>query len=472
MLRTKRRARIGRGISSGGQPPARDNSRGTLSVSGLVLIGVGGIIGAGFFLGSGLPIRTAGPAVLLAFLFGAVINAQVTGALASLAIDDPVPGAFVTYTKTYLGSYAGFLEGWTYYIASVLTIASEAAAMAIFSHLWIKIVPLWVLTGVYALVVLAINAFGLKNFTRIESLMSVMKTGALAGFIVFMGAVLIGGPHLGLGTRTSVGAGHFFSGGFFPMGVSGLFQSMLIVIFAYAGVGVFSTAAAHMREPQAISRAAWITVGSLTTLYIGSIGVTLLVVPWRQISTSQSPFVMALLRSGFPALGDGLNLVILVASFSVMAGAVFAANQILRGLGDAHQAPSFVMLTNRPGTPAGALLVTTAGVAASVIVAYLLPANVYDFLISAASFLTFLSWFLILWAFLIWRGKKRDHGVHISSLAFGHPLSTFTVMAAILLMTGYALLQPEQRLGFYAFMALSVVVSIIYMAVRPARPAR
>lgn len=450
MLREKwRTKRLARSAGAG----SRDDS---LGVPGLVLIGVGGIIGAGFFLGSGLPIRTAGPAVLLAFLFGAVVNAQVTGALASLAIDDPQPGAFMTYAKKYIGSYAGFLEGWTYYIASVLTIASESVAMSIFSHLWIRIVPLWVLTGAYAGIVLAINAFGVRNFGRVESMMSGLKTGALVGFIAIVGSILLFPTH---DTAVVAARSHVsFAAGFFPTGASGLFQSMLIVIFAYAGIGVFATAASEMRRPKQISRAAWITVGGLTGLYIVSIGLLLLVVPWRQVGTSSSPFVMALERSGLVSMGDIFNFIILIASFSVMAGSVFSANQILKGLGAARQAPAFV--TDRPAF--GPLIVTTLGVAVTIVVSYLLPANVYDFLISASSFLTFLNWFLILWAFLAWRRRRLAQGVHVSSLAFGHPASSVATLGFILFLTGYALLQPQQRVGFYAFAVLWVGVTVVY----------
>ncbi|MGC8487947.1 MAG: amino acid permease [Clostridia bacterium] len=467
MLRTPRHPLKAAGEAApvaGARHAARSNGPGgTLGVPGLTLIGVGGIIGAGFFLGSGLPIRTAGPAVLLAFLLGAVVNAQVIGALSSLAVDHPEPGAFMTYAKQYIGPYAGFLEGWTYYIASILTIASESVAMSIFSHLWIPFVPLWVLTVIYAAIVLAINALGVKNFGRAESLMSVMKIAALAGFIVFLAYLLLFPAH-----DAALAGRHLaapWSGRLFPTGASGLFQSMLIVIFAYAGVGVFSTAASEMRHPRDVSKAAWMTVVVLTVLYLASIGLLLWVIPWRQMGLSTSPFVVALQRAGLPAFADVFNLVILIASFSVMAGAVFAANRILWGLGEARQGPQFVLAATRRGVPTGALAVTTGGVGATILVSYLLPANVYAFLISAASFLTFLNWFLILWAFLSWRRRRAGHSVHISSLAFGQPISSLAMMAFILFLSGYALVQPAQRLGFYAFGVLCVLVSIGYFAI-------
>ena len=94
-----------------GQTVQQSAKKGALGVPQLILIGVGGIIGAGFFLGAGLPIRTAGPAVLIAFLLGAIVTAQVAGALTSLAVYQPVKGSFMVYTQEYIGNFAGFLEG-------------------------------------------------------------------------------------------------------------------------------------------------------------------------------------------------------------------------------------------------------------------------------------------------------------------------------------------------------------------------
>lgn len=445
--------------------PSKKTGSTSLGVAGLVLIGTGGIIGAGFFLGAGLPIRTAGPAVLFAYLIGALVMAQVTGALTSLAVNDPQPGAFMTYANKYIGVYAGFLQGWSYYIASILTVASESVAMSIFSHLWIPYVPLWILTSVYALMVIVINGFGTNNFGRVESIMSTVKIGAMAGFIVFVGLSIL--PHSSsLSLRTPTHAIHPFSHGLFTNGTTGLFQSMLVVIFAYAGIGVFATATSQMQRPQDTHKAAWITVITLATLYMVSILLLLFVTPWQQMSTTKSPFVTVLQQSGIPLLGDAFNIIILVASFSVMAGAVFSANQILQSLSQVHQAPKFALLRNRRGTTIGSLSCTTVGVALTILISYSLPANVYNFLISASSFITFLNWFLILWAFLAWRHHSHDVQTKFSSLAFGQPASSVITMFFILLMTGYALLQRDQRIGFYAFAALCCFISLIYLSIR------
>lgn len=100
---------------------------GNMKIHQLVLIGVGGIIGAGFFLGSGLPIQLAGPAVLVSLLIGAWVTAQVTGALTTLAANHPDVTSFQAFSERYLGAYVGYVQGWVYFVSSILAIASESS---------------------------------------------------------------------------------------------------------------------------------------------------------------------------------------------------------------------------------------------------------------------------------------------------------------------------------------------------------
>ena len=473
MYRTKNRAEST--VSGEGIGPQQRT--GTLTLSELILIGVGGIIGAGFFLGCGLPIRMAGPAVLLSFLIGALLTAQVTGVLTSIATHHPVEGSFKVFADMYIGPFAGYMQGWVYYIASVLTIASEAVAMGVFTKVWWPGIPLWVSSLVFSAVILLINALGVQNFGRVESFMSIVKIAALAGFIAFVAVLLLGGH----GTATGVAifgaatgtasTGHVpaFIGRFFPHGVSGVLQSMLVVVFAYAGIGVFATAAPQVRDPRVIDRGALWTIVLLAALYIAAIGLLLLVEPWQTVSTRISPFVLTMERAGGSLWAGVFNAAILVASFSVMAGSVFSANRILHSMGMDREAPRFVARLSKSGVPLGALACTAGGISLAIGAAYVLPSVIYNLLISASSFMTFFYWLLMLWTFLSWRRTEEGRESRKSILAFGQPYSSVASMLLIVLLSGYALLQRDQRLAFYVFLLLTALVAISYAVVEKHR---
>ena len=438
---------------------------GSLSVRGLVLVGIGGIIGAGFFLGCGLPIRSAGPAVLLAFLLGGLITAQVSGALTSIAVNHPVQGGFQAFAEMYLGRFAGYLQGWTYYLASILTISSEAVAMAVFTKLWLPHVPTILLAGVFSFLIILINAFGVKSFERIESIMSALKIGVLVGFIVYALILVIAYLTHGTiwpGSWHQVFAEPGSSRGWFPNGFSGFAQSMLVVIFAFAGIGVFASAAAEVKDPKGIDKAAIWTVLMLTVLYIASIALVLWFVSWNTVSTSQSPFVYALRVSGAGPFAAVLNGIILVAAFSVMTGSLFSANQVLQSLAHSGEAPKRVARETKRGTPMTALVVSTVAIAASLTISVLLPANVYSFLVSASSYFNFLNWFVMLLAFLAWRRKTTEDDHFVSRLAFGQPVSTYITMILLVGLGGYGLLQRDQRMGFYVSVVIGVALVIAY----------
>ncbi|WP_222429877.1 amino acid permease [Paenibacillus cremeus] len=433
----------------------------SLSVGGLILIGIGGIIGAGFFLGCGLPIRTAGPGVLIAFMLGGLITAQVTGALTSIAVAHPVRGGFQVFPQMYLGSFAGYLQGWTYYLASILTISSEAVAMAIFTQLWLPRVPTLLLSGCYALLIIAINAFGVNSFKRIESVMSVVKIGAIVGFIVYAVLMLFAD----FGQSHGSGLSFYHSGGkgsFLPHGWGGVLQSMLIVLFSYAGIGVFAAAAPETGRPRDIETAAIWTLSLLSCLYLVSITLLLWLVPWKSISTSESPFVMVFQANGLHWLSVVLNGIILIAAFSVMAGALYSANQIIVALGQNRQAPKQVATLSQTGTPWVSLLVSTVLIAIFLVCSTVLPANVYNFLISASSYLTILNYIFILWTFVKWRQKTTEDDQFISKLTFGQPVSTYVTMLALVGLGLFALAQQDQRMGFYVAVLLGLLLTVVY----------
>ena len=65
----------------------------------LQLISLGGVIGSGYFLGTGYVLEKAGPAAILAYLLGGIIVLCVMLCLAELAVEKPVSGSFVTYAR-------------------------------------------------------------------------------------------------------------------------------------------------------------------------------------------------------------------------------------------------------------------------------------------------------------------------------------------------------------------------------------
>src|SRR5471032_707530 len=108
-----------------------DRERGlrrNLSAGQLSMIAIGGAIGTGLFLGSGLAIGFAGPAVLVSYAIGALIALLLMGCLAEMTVAHPTSGSFGAYAEFYIGPLAGFLVRYAYWACIVLAVGTEVTA--------------------------------------------------------------------------------------------------------------------------------------------------------------------------------------------------------------------------------------------------------------------------------------------------------------------------------------------------------
>lgn len=112
----------------------------------LNLIALGGVIGAGLFVGSGVVIGSAGPAAIVSFLIAGIITLLIMRMLAEMAVAQPVVGSFYVYARQALGRRGGFVTGWMYWYFFVIVVAVEAVAGGRILHLWLPAVPLWLLS--------------------------------------------------------------------------------------------------------------------------------------------------------------------------------------------------------------------------------------------------------------------------------------------------------------------------------------
>ncbi len=333
--------------------------------------------------------------------------------------------------------------------------------MSIFSRLWFPNAPVWLLTIVYSTIVIALNAFGLSNFGKIETVMSFIKVSALVLFIIIGIATMFGAFHTAhpVGIKTLLD-----NGGLFPKGLRGLLQSMLIIIFSYAGIGVVAMASSEVGNPRRdIPKAMLLLLLIVVLLYVGSILIVLCLIPWNTVSLTQSPFISALELIDISFAASIMNAVVLVASFSVMTGSFFSAIMMLVSLGNSHQAPAFVSKQSKNGVHYGSLILTAVGLVAIIITSYILPGKIYNYLISASAYFSFISLGIILICFLLWRKTVANQEIYKSPLAFGAPWSTVITLVIILLLFIFSLSVIDQRMGFYFALGISCVISIAYL---------
>src|SRR5690349_12829076 len=123
----------------------------------LTMIAMGGVIGAGLFVGSGVVIGSAGPGAFLSYAITGLLIIMVMRMLGEMAVADPSTGSFADYSRNALGAWAGFSTAWLYWYFWVIVVGFEAVAGAKVLQFWIPSIPLWVLSLVLMLLMTATN---------------------------------------------------------------------------------------------------------------------------------------------------------------------------------------------------------------------------------------------------------------------------------------------------------------------------
>src|ERR687890_709131 len=125
----------------------------------LTMIAMGGVIGAGLFVGSGVVIGEAGPGAFLSYLITGLVIVLVMRMLGEMATANPSTGSFADYARAALGGWAGFSVGWLYWYFWVIVVGFEAVAGGKVIQFWAPGIPLWLLSLILMALMTATNLF-------------------------------------------------------------------------------------------------------------------------------------------------------------------------------------------------------------------------------------------------------------------------------------------------------------------------
>ncbi|GAB6137259.1 amino acid permease [Halanaerobaculum tunisiense] len=441
------------------KPKTEDQVEENLNLGELVMVGLGATIGAGFFLASSIAIRLSGPAIILNFLVSAFIMWQVFSALAEMSVAVPDTGSFQSYANQALGEMYGFVSGWMYWIAGVLVMSSEVTASAIFTQWWFADIPLWVFAFIYSLMIIGVNSLGVKNFGQIESVFSIVKIGALISFILLGLSILTGvfsvSDKLGI-------ENYFIHGGFFANGLQGFLAASLMSLVSFGGVVVTGMATSEtVNSDRTVPSAIKIIVLTLVTLYVFSLLILLAIVPWNQISQEASPFVELFRLVDISYAGSIINFVILTAALSTMNAAMYAVTRVLFSIAQNDQAPEYLTVKNKRGVPIYALLVSSLGLGLAVLLSYLLPEKVYEYVTSAAAFILFFNWIIILISQLRYRPRLQETG-QLKFKMKGYPYTSWLTIGLLIMILGSSVLVFHQLVGLIVGLVVISGLFVIY----------
>lgn len=444
--------------------PSAENLQRRLTGRQLTMLALGGAIGVGLFLGSGITIRLAGPGVIISYLLGAVIAMIVAYALAEMAVIHPVAGAFGVYAETYLNPWSGFAVRATYGLVQIIAIGAEVTAVAIYCGFWFPHVPQWIWVTSASIILVAINALQVGRFGEIEYWFAVIKVSAIIVFIA-IGAILI----FGLGGKPALGFSNLVAhGGFLPFGLKGTWLALTLVLTSYMGVEVIAVTAGEARDPErSIPQAMRTIVFRLIVFYVLAIIVMLAMTSWERVGSANgingSPFVSAFSGVGIPYAASIMNLVVITAALSSCNADLYLTTRMLFSLSRGGYAPGWIAKLSSNGVPHRALVLSTAGMIVAILLAIYVPSRAFLMLYGVAVAGMFFVWIVILLShirFGVLIGSERRGRLPLK-LAF-FPYSNYLGIAALLGITASTFFVDGLQYAVPAFLPFLLAMSLVY----------
>ncbi|SPL72452.1 GABA permease [Acinetobacter stercoris] len=210
------------------------------------MISIGGIIGAGLFVGSASGIAAVGPAIILSYVLTSILVFLVMRMLGEMAVIQPDTGSFSTYAASAIGPWAGFSIGWLYWWFWVLVIPIEAIAGADILAQYFAM-PAWLFALLIVIFLTSVNLFNVKNYGEFEFWFALIKVIAIILFILVAGMAVLGWWPW---ANTEGISNLYQHGGFMPNGFGAILAGVLLTIFSFFGSEVVSIAAAEAKHPQ------------------------------------------------------------------------------------------------------------------------------------------------------------------------------------------------------------------------------
>ena len=316
-----------------------------LGLFAVVAISIGAMVGSGIFILPGLALKTAGPAVILAYLLAGVLVLPAALSKAEMATAMPEAGGTYIYIERGMGPLLGTIAG----VGTWFSLSFKGALALVGGVpyvLYLFDLPVKPVALALAVVLVLVNLVGAKQTGRLQVAIVAVMLAAMVWFVVG-----------GLPSTDST-----YYGGFFDEGSGGLLAATGLVFVSYAGVTKIASVAEEVENPDRNIPLG--ILGSLcftTLLYVLIVVVMVGVTPPDLLSDSAVPMIHA----AEATLGRlGVIAIIIAAVLALIstanAGILSSSRYPFAMARDQLAPPSLTEIHDKWGTPVQAITLTGA----------------------------------------------------------------------------------------------------------------
>ncbi|OFT90666.1 MULTISPECIES: amino acid permease [Corynebacterium] len=428
----------------------------------LTMMGLGSAIGAGLFLGSGVGVRAAGPAILLSYVVAGVLVIFVMRMLGELAAARPASGTFATYGRQAFGHWAGFSLGWLYWFMLIMVMGAEITGAGAIMGSWFG-VPGWIPALVAVVIFTIVNLAAVRGFGEFEYWFAFIKVAVIVIFILIGFALLFGL----FPDYDSPGLSNFSD--FAPNGIAGIAAGLLAVAFAFGGIEIVTIAAAESEKPsESIASAVRAVILRISIFYLGAVFLIAALLPFKTLgaaeSAAESPFTRVLELAGIPGAVKGMEIVIVLALLSAFNAQIYATSRLVFSFSKTGYAPKFFAQVNSSRVPIRAVISSLLFAFISVALQVWGPANLIGILFNAVGGSLLVIWLMIALSQIKLRPQLEAEG-SLQVRMWAYPVLSWITVIMILGLTALMLFDAQARLqvltvaiAFAALSALGVVI--------------
>lgn len=433
----------------------------------VTMITLGGIIGAGLFVGSSTTISQVGPAAVVSFAIAGLAVMLVMRMISEMASSLDGVQAFPDFARAGLGHWAGFLSGWLYWYFWAVVVAVEAVIGAKIIAEWYPQFAEWQIGVALMLVLTAVNLLSTRAYGEFEFWFSLIKVGAILVFIAIAGAWV-----LGLTNPAGASLANWTQhGGFAPNGWGLVLAAVASTIFTMCGAEIATIAAAESKEgPKAIARLSMSVSARILIFYVISLSLIVAILPWNGVVAGYSPFAATLEAINLPYGKEIMTGLVLVAVLSCLNSSLYITSRTLFGLAKHGDAPQWLVAVNKRKVPARAILIASLFSYVAYAAERLSPNTVFSFLVNSSGATMLLLYILCAVAQIRIRNRLEANSpekLQIRMWLFPWlTLATIAAMAAVLV---FMAINPARQIELFTSLLVAGLFLLGFAGMKKAR---
>ncbi|MBN7772245.1 amino acid permease [Clostridium aminobutyricum] len=425
------------------------------------LLAIGGAIGTGLFLGSGISIHLAGPSILFAYIITGIICFLVMRALGEVLLSNLNHHSFVDFVQDYFGPRAAFVTGWTYWFCWICLAIADLTAIGLYVQFWLPNIAQWVPTLIALIILFAMNLMTVKIFGEMEFWFALIKVIAILSLIVIGTFMII------KGFSTDAGISSFSNlwshGGWFPNGTEGFILSFQMVVFAFTGIELVGLTAGETENPQVVLPKAINNIPiRIIIFYVGALVVIMSIYPWNAINPEKSPFVQVFAAVGITAAASIVNFVVLTSAASACNSGIFSTSRMTYSLAKERNAPAFMKKLNARHIPSNATIFSAIAIFVSVILNYIMPEGIFILITSISTFCFIYIWAMMVLCHLKYRKTNSRLAAKSKFKMPFYPVANYIILAFFIFVLVVLSLNEETRVALFVTPVWFIMLEVFY----------